>query len=124
MITRPANEFKLLPSDLVFCAIPFNISCDEKNDSSYQGSCESINIAPQASKESADVENPPTASPVGQKTPQLSNISVPSLEPKTAPLGNSKQSMLTQSGELSTRTHPGKENIQEPPEGLPVPIQT
>ncbi|XP_029409599.1 potassium channel subfamily U member 1-like [Nannospalax galili] len=27
VITRPANECRLLPSDLVFCAIPFNTSC-------------------------------------------------------------------------------------------------
>lgn len=27
VITRPANECHLLPSDLVFCAIPFNTTC-------------------------------------------------------------------------------------------------
>lgn len=29
VITRPANECHLLPSDLVFCAIPFSITCDK-----------------------------------------------------------------------------------------------
>ncbi|XP_054575911.1 potassium channel subfamily U member 1 [Eptesicus fuscus] len=120
VITRPANEFKLLPSDLVFCAIPFNISCHEKDNSS----CGSIIIAPQASKAPADINNPPTDNPVGQTTTQLSNTSVHLWEPKTTPVGNSKQSILTQSGELSPRTHPGQENMKEPPQGLPVPIQT
>ena len=32
-ITRPSNECHLLPSDLVFCAIPFNTTCG-KSDSS------------------------------------------------------------------------------------------
>uniref|UniRef100_A0A8C5K934 RCK N-terminal domain-containing protein n=1 Tax=Jaculus jaculus TaxID=51337 RepID=A0A8C5K934_JACJA len=32
VITRPANEFLLLPSDLVFCAIPFNIAYYKNND--------------------------------------------------------------------------------------------
>uniref|UniRef100_A0A8C6IID3 Pore-forming subunit of the sperm-specific alkalization activated K(+) current n=1 Tax=Mus spicilegus TaxID=10103 RepID=A0A8C6IID3_MUSSI len=33
VITRPSNECHLLPSDLVFCAIPFNTTCG-KSDSS------------------------------------------------------------------------------------------
>ena len=31
VITRPENEFSLLPSDLVFCAIPFSTSCYKKD---------------------------------------------------------------------------------------------
>lgn len=124
VITRPANEFKLLPSDLVFCAIPFNISCQEKDKYSNQGSYGSINVAPQASKTPEDINNSPTANPVGQTTTQLLNTSVHLWEPKTSPDGNPKQSILTQRGELSPRTQPGKENLKESPMGLPVPIQT
>lgn len=118
MIIRPANEFKLLPSDLVFCAIPFNIPCRE-NDYSW----ETINTTQQASNAPSGINNPPTASPVGQMTTQLLSAPVPLWEQKTTAVSNSKQSILTQSGELSSRTHPGKENMKEPPAG-PVPIQT
>ncbi|KAI4529595.1 hypothetical protein MG293_020273 [Ovis ammon polii] len=46
VITRPENEFSLLPSDLVFCAIPFSTSCYKK-DSKASPPCEIINIKPQ-----------------------------------------------------------------------------
>uniref|UniRef100_A0A8C0MXK3 Potassium channel subfamily U member 1 n=1 Tax=Canis lupus familiaris TaxID=9615 RepID=A0A8C0MXK3_CANLF len=42
VITRPANDFKLLPSDLVFCAIPFSTSC-YKMDTSSKGLYEMTN---------------------------------------------------------------------------------
>ncbi|XP_075413342.1 potassium channel subfamily U member 1 [Tenrec ecaudatus] len=44
VITRPSKDFKLLPSDLVFCAIPFNTSYDKK-DASSQQLYEPINLA-------------------------------------------------------------------------------
>uniref|UniRef100_F6ZIC7 Potassium channel subfamily U member 1 n=1 Tax=Equus caballus TaxID=9796 RepID=F6ZIC7_HORSE len=44
VIIRPANDFKLLPSDLVFCAIPFSTSCCKQNSSSSQLPCEIINL--------------------------------------------------------------------------------
>nr|4HPF_A Chain A, Potassium channel subfamily U member 1 [Homo sapiens]4HPF_B Chain B, Potassium channel subfamily U member 1 [Homo sapiens] len=46
VITRPANEFKLLPSDLVFCAIPFSTACYKRNEEfSLQKSYEIVNKA-------------------------------------------------------------------------------
>uniref|UniRef100_A0A8B9YD28 Potassium channel subfamily U member 1 n=1 Tax=Bos mutus grunniens TaxID=30521 RepID=A0A8B9YD28_BOSMU len=45
VITRPENEFSLLPSDLVFCAIPFSTSCYKK-DSKASAPYEIINIMP------------------------------------------------------------------------------
>ncbi|ELR48821.1 Potassium channel subfamily U member 1, partial [Bos mutus] len=42
VITRPENEFSLLPSDLVFCAIPFSTSCYKK-DSKASAPYEIIN---------------------------------------------------------------------------------
>ncbi|XP_045142805.1 potassium channel subfamily U member 1 [Echinops telfairi] len=44
VITRPSKDFKLLPSDLVFCAIPFNTSYDKKDASSPQ-LYEPVNLA-------------------------------------------------------------------------------
>ncbi|XP_059100382.1 potassium channel subfamily U member 1 isoform X2 [Peromyscus eremicus] len=36
VITRPANEFHLLPSDLVFCAIPFSTTCYKTKEIPYK----------------------------------------------------------------------------------------
>ncbi|XP_036022810.1 potassium channel subfamily U member 1 [Onychomys torridus] len=36
VITRPANEFHLLPSDLVFCAIPFSTICYKTEEIPYK----------------------------------------------------------------------------------------
>uniref|UniRef100_A0A5F9DV22 Potassium channel subfamily U member 1 n=1 Tax=Oryctolagus cuniculus TaxID=9986 RepID=A0A5F9DV22_RABIT len=46
VITRPANEFKLLPTDLVFCAIPFSTACYKKDSSSSSAPYEITNIIP------------------------------------------------------------------------------
>uniref|UniRef100_A0A8C2PCT0 RCK N-terminal domain-containing protein n=1 Tax=Capra hircus TaxID=9925 RepID=A0A8C2PCT0_CAPHI len=54
VITRPENEFSLLPSDLVFCAIPFSTSCYKK-DSKASPPCEIINIKPQKGETVQDV---------------------------------------------------------------------
>lgn len=70
VITRPPNEFKLLLSDLVYCAIPSNISCNKK-DKFYQGSFEFISLASQISETpeaSTDKSNLPTADPLDQMT--------------------------------------------------------
>ncbi|KAM5312340.1 potassium channel subfamily U member 1 [Glossophaga mutica] len=121
VITRPPNEFKLLPSDLVYCAVPSNILYNKK-DNSYQVSFEFISSAPQTSgtpEASADKNNPPTADPLGQMTTSPLNTSIHVLDPKTIPVSDSKQTVLTQSGKLSPQTHPGKtvkenENVKEP----------
>uniref|UniRef100_A0A671DSP4 Potassium channel subfamily U member 1 n=1 Tax=Rhinolophus ferrumequinum TaxID=59479 RepID=A0A671DSP4_RHIFE len=72
VITRPANDFKLLPSDLVFCAIPFNISCYKKDNTSYHGPNEIINTIPLTSEAPTDINYPP----VEQKTTQSLNTLV------------------------------------------------
>lgn len=117
VITRPANEFKLLPSDLVFCAIPFNMSYYEKDNSLYQGPYENINKESQTSETSAVISYLPSDDPVGQRSTQSSNTSVHLLEPKTSPIGNPERPFLSQSGKLSPQIYPGKENVKKPSEG-------
>ncbi|XP_066093597.1 potassium channel subfamily U member 1 [Saccopteryx bilineata] len=120
VITRPANEFKLLHSDLVFCAIPFNIYY--KNDSlAYQGSYEITNIMPVTPEAPAHINCPPTMDPVGQRTTQPMNIPDCILKSKAISFSISKQSILTQNDELSVQTHQGetvrengKEDMKEP----------
>uniref|UniRef100_A0A2K6NH86 Potassium channel subfamily U member 1 n=1 Tax=Rhinopithecus roxellana TaxID=61622 RepID=A0A2K6NH86_RHIRO len=61
VITRPANEFKLLPSDLVFCAIPFSTACYKRNEEfSSQKSYEIINEASRTTETQSDTNFPPT----------------------------------------------------------------
>ncbi|KAL4664141.1 hypothetical protein H8957_013368 [Semnopithecus entellus] len=61
VITRPANEFKLLPSDLVFCAIPFSTACYKRNEEfSSQKSYEIINEASRTTETHSDTNFPPT----------------------------------------------------------------
>nr|XP_037839777.1 potassium channel subfamily U member 1 [Chlorocebus sabaeus] len=61
VITRPANEFKLLPSDLVFCAIPFSTACYKRNEEfSSQKSYEIISEASQTTETHSDTNFPPT----------------------------------------------------------------
>ncbi|XP_025250315.1 potassium channel subfamily U member 1 [Theropithecus gelada] len=61
VITRPANEFKLLPSDLVFCAIPFSTACYKRNEEfSSQKSYEIIKEASQTTETHSDTNFPPT----------------------------------------------------------------
>nr|XP_044616550.1 potassium channel subfamily U member 1 isoform X4 [Equus asinus] len=105
VIIRPANDFKLLPSDLVFCAIPFSTSCCKQNSSSSQLPCEIINLAPLTSKTLIDINKPPTVNPVNQTTTQPL---VHSLESKIIPVSDSKQPVLTQNGSLSSQIHLGK----------------
>nr|XP_025741773.1 potassium channel subfamily U member 1 [Callorhinus ursinus] len=66
VITRPANDFKLLPSDLVFCAIPFSTSY-YKLDTSSQSPYEIINIVP-TSEKPTNINHSPTIKPVHQTT--------------------------------------------------------
>ncbi|XP_015448294.1 potassium channel subfamily U member 1 [Pteropus alecto] len=119
VITRPVNDFKLLPSDLVFCAIPFDISCYKK-DTSCQGPYETVNITSPISEVPPDINYSSTVGPFDLKTPQLSNISVHTLESKRLSVSDSKRTVLTQNGKPSPQTHPdetveknGKENMME-----------
>lgn len=119
VITRPVNEFKLLPSDLVFCAIPFDISCYKK-ETSYHDPYETVNIMSLTSEAPPDRSHSSTVGPFDQKTPQASNISVHSLESKPLSVSDSKRTVLTQNDKASPQTHPGetvekngKENMTE-----------
>ncbi|KAM5275992.1 potassium channel subfamily U member 1 [Hipposideros larvatus] len=105
VITRPTNEFKLLPSDLVFCAIPFNSSCNKKDVTLYEGPYEIINVTPLTSEAPTDINHPPT---VEQKTTQPLNTSIYSSEPKTILVSDSKQAILTQNGKPLPQTHLGE----------------
>uniref|UniRef100_A0A8C0DMK5 Potassium channel subfamily U member 1 n=1 Tax=Balaenoptera musculus TaxID=9771 RepID=A0A8C0DMK5_BALMU len=115
VITRPENEFMLLPSDLVFCAIPFSTSCYKK-DISPPSPCEIINMVPLTEETLTDVNCPPSVDQVSETAAQPPSISVRSLEPKPIPAGDPKQAVLTPSGKLSSQTHPGettKEDAKE-----------
>uniref|UniRef100_A0A7N5P2V7 Potassium channel subfamily U member 1 n=1 Tax=Ailuropoda melanoleuca TaxID=9646 RepID=A0A7N5P2V7_AILME len=61
VITRPANDFKLLTSDLVFCAIPFSTSY-YKLDTSSQSLYEMINMVP-ASEKPTNISHSSTVDP-------------------------------------------------------------
>uniref|UniRef100_A0A8B7WGX0 Potassium channel subfamily U member 1 n=1 Tax=Castor canadensis TaxID=51338 RepID=A0A8B7WGX0_CASCN len=61
VITRPARDIRLLPSDLVFCAIPFSTDCYKKSDAStIQSQSEVINMVPMTPKTLPNVSCPPT----------------------------------------------------------------
>lgn len=86
VITRPANEFKLLPSDLVFCAIPFRTACYKRNEEfSLQKSYEIVNKASQTTETHSDTNCPPTIdsvtetlySPVYSYQPRTNSLSFP-----------------------------------------------
>ncbi|XP_055972642.1 potassium channel subfamily U member 1 [Sorex fumeus] len=52
VITRPPNDFSLLPSDFVFCAIPFSVATKKQQDSA------SLYEYPSSIAKSVDLENP------------------------------------------------------------------
>ncbi|KAM9670590.1 potassium channel subfamily U member 1 [Dama dama] len=116
VITRPENEFTLLPSDLVFCAIPFSTSCYKK-DSSSSSACEIINIMPLKENTVTDV-NPDQTPLVDQARESVSQPPyrpVPLLEPKPIPATDSKQAILTLGSKHSSHhhcTYPG-ETVEE-----------
>ncbi|XP_008684847.1 potassium channel subfamily U member 1 [Ursus maritimus] len=116
VITRPANNFKLLTSDLVFCAIPSSTSY-YKLDTSSQSPYEMINIVP-TSEKPTNVNHSSTVDPVNWTTTQPLTTSVHYLEPKTISVSDSKQAVWTQSSKLSPQRHLGvtetmKENGKE-----------
>ncbi|XP_045853567.1 potassium channel subfamily U member 1 [Meles meles] len=116
VITRPSNNFKLVPSDLVFCAIPFSTSC-YKLDTISPSPYEMINIVP-TSEKPPNTNHSSTINPVSQTTTQPLMTSVHYLEPKTISISDSKQTVLTQSRKLPSQTYLGetettKENGKE-----------
>ena len=116
MITRPENEFTLLPSDLVFCAIPFSTSCYKK-DSSSSAAYEIINIMPLKENIVTDVspDQTPLVDQARESVSQLPYSPVPLLEPKPIPATDSKQAILTLGSKHSSHhhcTYPG-ETVEE-----------
>ncbi|KAB0346704.1 hypothetical protein FD754_011561 [Muntiacus muntjak] len=116
VITRPDNEFTLLPSDLVFCAIPCSTSCYKK-DSSSSAACEIINIMPLKENMVTDVnpDQTPLVDQARESVSQLPYRPVPLLEPKPIPATDSKRTMLTLGSKYSCHhhcTHPG-ETVEE-----------
>ncbi|XP_072806379.1 potassium channel subfamily U member 1 isoform X1 [Vicugna pacos] len=117
VITRPENDFRVLPSDLVFCAIPSSTSCYKK-DSSPPNPYEIINIVPLTEEMLTDIDCPPPVDQVNKRTAQPLSKSAHLLEPRTMPTGDSKAAVLAQS--LSSKTLPGgtgkdngRENMEE-----------
>uniref|UniRef100_A0A8D1TJD4 Potassium channel subfamily U member 1 n=1 Tax=Sus scrofa TaxID=9823 RepID=A0A8D1TJD4_PIG len=90
VITRPENEFRLLPSDLVFCAIPFSTSYYKK-DISSSNLYDNINIVP-----------------LSEDTSQIHQVH-PSISwsPKQ-PMTDSKQAVLIPSGKFSSQIYASK----------------
>ena len=116
VITRPENEFSLLPSDLVFCAIPFSTSCYKK-DSKASASYEIINIMPLKKETVPDVspDQTPLVDQAKESVSQLPCRPVPLLEPKPIPATDSKQAILTLGSKHSSHhqcTYPG-ETVEE-----------
>ncbi|XP_006171562.1 potassium channel subfamily U member 1 isoform X2 [Tupaia chinensis] len=123
VITRPANEFKLLSSDLVFCAIPISTILSQKSiPSSCQYPNEIINImpltpetpgTPEILETQPNVNSSPTmdtvvniAETLNSSTQPLDLISNPSVF-KQSP-NSSKLSFQTQSGQYGVKEN-GKE---------------
>uniref|UniRef100_A0A673T8S7 BK channel n=1 Tax=Suricata suricatta TaxID=37032 RepID=A0A673T8S7_SURSU len=133
VITRPPNEFKLLSSDLVFCAIPYNTSCNKVEDTSSQSTYEIVNVVPLASETVTNVTSSPFVGPVNKTTKQSLTTSLHHVEPKTISAGNTKQTFLTHSNKLSSQTYLGetetmrenkKETMKEITENAPASSQS
>ncbi|XP_012580231.1 PREDICTED: potassium channel subfamily U member 1 [Condylura cristata] len=120
VITRPDNEFKLLSSDLVFCAIPFNTCCYKKESTPPQNSYEFITIVPPT--ETLVDTNPPTTEPSGSTTQSVKSVS---LESNTSQF-STNQDQLIQNVILPSQTEiceneneTENENMKEPQRQLP-----
>ncbi|KAM9194458.1 LOW QUALITY PROTEIN: potassium channel subfamily U member 1 [Dugong dugon] len=116
VITRPAKDLKLLPSDLVFCAIPFSTSFYKKDDVSSQQPYETVNLESLTQENILDSNKPPTINPVNTDAPQYWHSSDPPVDPAMNSFFVPNQTMLYQSDKLSSQIHPGengKENVKE-----------
>ncbi|XP_060237340.1 potassium channel subfamily U member 1 [Meriones unguiculatus] len=68
VITRPANECNLLPSDLVFCAIPFSTCCKPKTASPSQALDDSTKVVSLSSEtQPTDTRDLSNVTPTGKK---------------------------------------------------------
>nr|XP_040124829.1 potassium channel subfamily U member 1 isoform X2 [Ictidomys tridecemlineatus] len=112
VITRPANDLKLLPSDLVFCAIPFSTVCEKKDGGSSQPIHEVQNIVSRESSMNANLSYPTAVYPVSESTPQKLFSSVQSMEVKPSFFSETQQATPSLSFRLSTDTK-ANENVKE-----------
>uniref|UniRef100_A0A8C9PXC4 BK channel n=1 Tax=Spermophilus dauricus TaxID=99837 RepID=A0A8C9PXC4_SPEDA len=112
VITRPANDLKLLPSDLVFCAIPFSTVCEKKDGDSSQPIHEVQNIVSRESLMNAKLSYPTAVDPVSVSTPQKLFSSVQSMEVKPSFFSETQQATPSLSFRLSTDAK-ANENVKE-----------
>lgn len=101
MITRPANEFKLLPSDLVFCAIPFGMAFYEREEVSLSCQYEIIDTMPVLPELNTELSFAPTISSEKRSTAPPSYAPGNSLDPRTCFYSTSQQASPTQTSRLS-----------------------
>ncbi|XP_047710779.1 potassium channel subfamily U member 1 isoform X2 [Prionailurus viverrinus] len=118
VITRPPNNFKLLPSDLVFCAIPYGTSCYKMDGTSSQSPYEIINMVPLASETVTEINYSPMVDPVNQTTKQPLTTSLHHLQPKTISVSGSKQTVLPHSSKMPPQPRLGAtETVKENEKG-------
>ncbi|XP_043420376.1 potassium channel subfamily U member 1 [Prionailurus bengalensis] len=118
VITRPPNNFKLLPSDLVFCAIPYGTSCYKMDGTSSQSPYEIINMVPLASETVTEINYSPMVDPVNQTTKQPLTTSLHHLQPKTISVSGSKQTILPHSSKMPPQPRLGAtETVKENEKG-------
>ncbi|XP_044911519.1 potassium channel subfamily U member 1 isoform X2 [Felis catus] len=118
VITRPPNNFKLLPSDLVFCAIPYGTSCYKMDGTSSQSPYEIINMVPLASETVTEINYSPMVDPVNQTTKQPLTTSLHHLQPKTISISGSKQTVVPHSSKMPPQPRLGEtETVKENEKG-------
>ncbi|XP_053072597.1 potassium channel subfamily U member 1 isoform X3 [Acinonyx jubatus] len=118
VITRPPNNFKLLPSDLVFCAIPYGTSCYKMDGTSSQSPYEIINMVPLASETVTEINYSPMVDPVNQTTKQPLTTSLHHLQPKTISISGSKQTVVPHRSKMPPQPHLGEtETVKENEKG-------
>ncbi|XP_021569354.1 potassium channel subfamily U member 1-like [Carlito syrichta] len=99
VITRPANEFKLLSSDLVFCAIPFSTDCYKRNNiASSENPYEMANIVSLTSETHADINCLPPVDSISKTITQWLHSSDRYMKPRTSCQSEYEQKTLDQSG--------------------------
>lgn len=70
-----------------------------------------------------DINYSSAVAPVDQKTPQPSNTSVHTLEPKPLSVSDSKRTFLTQNGKPSPQTHPGETTEKNEEESMTETVE-
>ncbi|XP_042555562.1 potassium channel subfamily U member 1 [Dipodomys spectabilis] len=115
VITRPSIQCKLMPTDLVFCAIPFNTDCCKKDNdvSTAQAPYEIINIAPLTSETQLDLDRPAATDLMEEKSLHMFYSQVYPLESSTSHFSESHQTVLGNKQLGENVESNGKENIQK-----------